>query len=58
MCDVLVFMIHHVVFGDPFVVCLWDTLVVVMHVFIEIPLCHVSRIIIMHEFCVILIVVF
>ena len=32
LCDVLIAMICHVVFLDPFVVCLWDIHVVVMHV--------------------------
>jgi len=37
LCDVLVVMICHGVFWDPFVVCWWDTHVVVLYVCIEIP---------------------
>ena len=52
-------MICHVMFWDPFVVCCWDTLVVFMHVFASRSLlCHVGRMLIMHEFCVTLIGVF
>jgi len=55
LCDVLVVMIFHVMFWDPFVVCWWDTHVSPCVFALRSLLCHVGRMIIMHEFFVILI---